>query len=775
MVEKKEVKSEKKVALMTWFHYENYGTALQCSALYHTIKKRGYLIDLIDYYPKKIAVKDDVNPSLFYFTKKAFSRVYHRLKNHRPYTSKGKTALFEGYLADRITKTKQVKTAVELADFNGDYDAFVCGSDQIWAPICFDDKYYLSFVQNPDKMVAYAPSMGVMSISNERIREKIKALLNRFEHLAIRETQGANIIKDLTGKTAKVVLDPTLLLSNAEWDEFASVDKTNQIEGKYILCYFLGDYKKTLKKVQRFAKEKHLPYYYIPVSENMRGYKHCVPFDVGPSEFVSLIKGAEYMLTDSFHGLAFSVNYKKQVKVFKRFTKKDPRNQNSRIFSLMQLLGIEGCCVDEKNIQKSYHYEIDYAPVHKRLEELKAESFSYLENALAKATTSQKQDSKNVSEVLCCGCGGCVAVCPFGAISMQMDEEGFYHSVIDSEKCTHCGKCQKVCPMMRVQTQEIKDSQGLYSIKSKSEDTLKKSSSGGISHELSKHFIEKGYTVFGCTYDESRNGAKHIAIENIEDLYKIQGSKYIQSDTSLVMEQIAKMKKGEKAVFFGTPCQVAGVDKLLLQANRREDFILVDLICHGVPSDYLWKKYLADADRKYHIGKNPSVVFRNKKYAWREMHITLCGNHHAYAKSEKKDDFYAFFCNCLCYMKTCYECPYREKSSADLRIGDYWGDRYKKDKQGVSMVIAATKRGEEALSILQNVCRVEGGNLAEYWSVQVPYNISPTNFREDMICDFQKDDVSLAQTRKKYCRYYDSTKKLLKIYGSLRSILKIKR
>src|SRR5699024_2285823 len=133
------------------------------------------------------------------------------------------------------------------------------------------------------------------------------------------------------------------------------------------------------------------------------------------------------------------------------------------------------------------------------------------------------------------------------------------------------------------------------------------------------------------------------------------------------------------------------------------------------------------------------------------------GNGQVYKKEENKDDFYAFFRRGLCYMESCSDCPYRERSAADLRIGDYWGDRFAYDKQGVSMVISNTTNGDDLINTIEfkKTCDVSPHNLTEYWSVQFPYNQTRPLIREQLITELKNDNIALHTLRKKYCAYYD--------------------
>ena len=230
----------KKVGIMTWIRYQNYGTALQASALSNTIKKLGYGPFSIDYCPR--AINDNSHYSLIEIYNKGIEFI--KCIFNGQYTSERKSRLYKRYLSDNLNITEPCNTKVELADLNDQFDAFVCGSDQIWAPLVFDENYFLSYVRNPDKMIAYAPSIGLTKIDSPIVREKMKQLIGRFKHLSIREQQGAELIRRLCDKNAKVVLDPTLLLSPKEWKAFEqqAVYETSLLPNKYIICYFLGDY-----------------------------------------------------------------------------------------------------------------------------------------------------------------------------------------------------------------------------------------------------------------------------------------------------------------------------------------------------------------------------------------------------------------------------------------------------------------------------------------------------------------------------------------------------
>ena len=769
-------KQKKKIALMTWYTYHNYGTALQASALYYKVEQLGYTPMLVQYYPKG-GRKDTAKITVNLLLKKLISKISKR--KILLYSSEEREKLFDDYLKLRITETEVKRTYSELFELNQEFDAFVCGSDQIWSPLCFDDKYFLSYVDNSAKMVAYAPSIGSIDILDLRIKDEMAKYISRFEHLSVREQQGADLIGRITNLKAEVVLDPTLLLKGEEWDKYAKVHAARSLGNKsYIICYFLGEAERYMDYVKQVSEKLQLPFYVIPVSKKQKNSMSAVPFEVGPEEFVALIRNSAYVCTDSFHGMAFSINYKIPFSVFKRFKENDPKNQNSRIYNLLNALELEDRLVEvNEKISLKGLEECDFSKANYSLDTMRISSEKYLSSALEQAVKANEK-CKTPYEItkLCCGCGTCAAVCSKKAISVMKDSEGFEHYCIDEKKCVRCGRCKDVCPMYKVEAAEIRESKALYAMKSSSPTILQTSSSGGVGYEIARFSQQRGMFVGGCIYDSEENCARHINIapDEVDKLGWLQGSKYIQSISAPAICEIGEIVKTNELVFFGTPCQIAGVDKLLRKYNLRENALLIDLICHGVPSFLLWDKYLKGICRKYKLTKDFNVEFRNKQYGWRNRKITIGNGKNYYKKNEIKDDFYAFFRRGLCNMKACFDCPYREKSAADIRIGDFWGEKYQGDKNGVSMVITNSTVGEKLLKEMlhQGVLEAVEHDLKEYWTVQYPYNHLIPTVRRDVLQELKDESVPLHRLRKKYCSYYDWMEFISKIKQGIKKMLK---
>lgn len=756
----------KKVGIMTWYQYRNYGSALQATALYSSVEKLGYAPQMIDYTPKGDAV---THTGCSAYLKKLTGALKRKL--NPTYKSAARDELYTAYLAERITETSPCPTHSALQALEGELDAFVCGSDQIWSPLVYDPHYFLDFVRNPGRMVAYAPSIGSDRIADADIRRKMAANIARFEHLSVREERGVEIIRELCGKQAVHVLDPTFLLNAEEWDDYAKVNDT-LLDGDYIFCYFLGDDKRYRRYVNELSRQTGWPIVTVPVTAAQRA--SAPPFEIGPSEFVSLIKNAKAVCTDSFHGMAFAIQYNTPFFVFKRFKDTDPRNQNSRVLSLLNMLGLQDRLIDPTGHPHAALLNVDFAACNRRLAKARESSRRYLATALEQAVCTADTQPYGITGV-CCGCGACAAVCKTGAVSVSLNSEGFYHYAIDADKCVRCGQCRNVCPFVSPAGKDLHEA-SLHSFKSTRPATLKASTSGGFAHEAAKHLSAHGYTVCGCAYDVATGNAQHVLVApgDTEGLARLQGSKYIQSNTESVLPALAQLSKEQPVLFIGTPCQTAAVDKLLRRNGTRENAILVDLICHSVPSYALWNKYLDFTNRQYQVGSTPAVIFRDQASGWRNLTMTVSGNNHTVKNNEFKDEFYAFFRRGLCDMESCYECDYKEVSAADVRIGDFWGPRFTEDNDGVSMVLAVTKAGEELLAALtaEGVCKTAPADIGEYWSVQYPYRRTRPVFRETLIGKLADPATSLPAVRKEYCAVYDLREAVTKKLRLIKKLLR---
>jgi coenzyme F420-reducing hydrogenase beta subunit len=750
----------KKTGLLTWFTYNNYGTVLQLYALNKIISGLGFKNEIINYIPKAaykealiVRIKKHTLFTAIQIRRKIREKIY---KKHRAGTIQ-RDEKFDAFRAREFVFSRECGTASELFQMNGKYDGFICGSDQIWSPLCFDERYFLDFVTDARKLIAYGPSIGVKNIANGDIAGKMKTLIGRFAHLSVREESGKEIIDKLGRKDSELVLDPALLLEKQEWDTLLDKYPGSGPDGDYILCYFLGDNERHWRSVRKFAVHTGLPVKVIPVFSK----DYCRPYEImtkaGPADFLRLVKTARYICTDSFHGTIFSIIYEKQFFIFARFADHDPENQNTRIENLLRLVSMENRLVSgEKSMLTNMNEIIDFKPVKRRIAIEKEKSTEYLDNALHSVMNISPKYQIPVITNTCCGCGACAEVCAKNAIRVDLNQNGFYESRIDSGLCINCGRCGNICPFGKNSPVKITAKNPLFAAYSKDKTALDTSSSGGIAWELARYYHQKGTDVFGCIYDAKKRSAESICIEprETEKLPLLKGSKYLQSDTRVIYNKVSHSKGG---VFFGTPCQVEAARLFLEKNNTRGNFLLVDLICHGVPSGLLWQKYLTEGNIRYHYGENPDVQFRYKRYGWEEIYIYTAGNGVSRIRKSNRDLFYRFFLLGNCYANACYECKFRDSSGADIRIGDYWGSRFKGNRRGVSMVLPLTESGERTIKLLESgnaICLIET-EIADYFSAQQTANLPKPVEYDRIMADLRDDKLTLAEMAKKYCRAYE--------------------
>lgn len=758
--------SELKVGVMTWFSYENYGTALQAVALQEVLRSMGCTPSLINYRPRSTRSRNEPVGFSDLIGKTAGKIKRIIIDDSAAYSSPERSELFFSFISDHCLLTEPANSFPELKQVAHGLDCCICGSDQVWSPNCFDENYFLPFVEDPQRRISYAPSFGASNIADPEIERRTKSLLSDFGPLSVRETTGAEIVEKLTGHTPDVVVDPTLLLDLEGWGQLLG-GKTSVGKG-YILCYFLGDPERYEQSALTCSKALGLPLVSIPT---VAGQKHSVGYEVGPEEYLRLFMGASYVLTDSFHGTAFSVNFGVPFSVFKRFSDRDPRSQNSRITSFLQLMGLEDRLVPSDFA--GFTGECDFTDTKERLSRLRRESSLFLNSALS-SIDQDGRDGRITRPVRitgqCCGCGACAAACPRGAISIDIDDDGFQSYSIDESLCVGCGICQGVCPMNVVKAKRVSDAKCLLSYQSHDSKGLTRSSSGGLGADLAGMLAERGYRVFGCIYDSENDAALTTEVDSLA-LDKLRGSKYIQSRSAEALATASAPSAG-KIVFFGTPCQIAGLDSVLRRKGARDEAVLVDLICHGVPSGLLWTRYLADRESEG-VGEHPDVYFRWKANGWSpQKMMMMISPSKDYSAVESEDDFYAFFSPGLCYAKSCYECPYRERSAADVRMGDYWGGRFAGDQKGVSMVIVMTDTGAKLMQELTSRgVKSEQFDLREYWDCQFPYNQGLPLIWDELIADLRDGVDPLSDLRRKHCAGFDQRKKIDAVKRTFKKLL----
>ncbi|MBR4991534.1 MAG: Coenzyme F420 hydrogenase/dehydrogenase, beta subunit C-terminal domain [Clostridia bacterium] len=291
---------------------------------------------------------------------------------------------------------------------------------------------------------------------------------------------------------------------------------------------------------------------------------------------------------------------------------------------------------------------------------------------------------------LCTGCTACSSACPHGCISMQADAEGFVRPVVDETRCIGCGLCTRACPVLSAPDKNPMPT--AFAAKNREESIRFMSTSGGIFTLLAKKVLDQGGVVIGAGYDADFK-VEHQLVDVPEMLPRLRGAKYAQSDLRGVFPQIKTLlSQGQKVLFSGTPCQVSGLRAFL--GKDDPNLLLVDLVCHGVPSPAVWEKYLSWRSERNGDGLRPATVnLRSKNTGWSTYSVDICWPYgKTYAATNREDPYIRAFVGDLCLRPSCYRCSCKGLTRcADFTLGDYWGvwDQVPSmsDNKGTSIVL----------------------------------------------------------------------------------------
>lgn len=377
-----------KIAILTRRAGYNMGSSLQAYAMFKLFSKLGHNVVILDYdeYANYLLwrVRPIINRFIFIFFKYIpFLKFFFKIKYIsllQAFTQQKKFIDFEKkYLP--LTSQK-FKSSKELNITNGLYDAFICGSDQIWSPQMYDPAYFLDFVKD-GKKIAYAPSIGVTDSS--LISNSAKQLIRNIDYISCREKEGSEVLSDIVKKEVKTVLDPTLMLEREDWEQIIPIQR--MIKEKYILTYFLYTHFFENNIPNEFIKKLQEKTGYTIINIQMHNMLQVVEankhiYDCGPLDFLNLIKNAEYIVTNSFHCCVFSFIFKRNFFVSKRFRKGDiTNNQNPRIYTLLETINYPDALITDNNID--INLAINIQTVDLSLYNIrKSSSWDFIQNAL---------------------------------------------------------------------------------------------------------------------------------------------------------------------------------------------------------------------------------------------------------------------------------------------------------------------------------------------------------------------------------------------------------
>ena len=645
------------VGLVNFYHSQNYGACLTAYALQEAIKSLGYSCAFVNE---------------FYVRKK-----YN--------LSFGK--LFVNRYLKLMPKFDNPKQAGKLAS------CYITGSDQVFRPDyqrkkSNGDLFLLNFVPENIPKFAFSASFGVgedeFLKNKSKYINKIKKALSKFDYISVRELSGVEICKKYLNTYAEHVIDPIFIVNRKIFEELAQ-EATGEYKNK-IISYILDENKSYSILYKKLSKK-----YNLEICE-LSGK------NISVNEWVKAFTEAEYVITDSYHGVCFALLYNKPfIAVLNK------RRGVTRFESLKEIFKIENGFL---NLQETAEYDYRFEPQNwQQINAIINEESEKAKCILNNILSSKKKDyiTKN-----CTGCGACYNICPNNAISMEENNEGFLYPRVNSKKCTNCQLCKRVCPTATMKSNNNRKIPQCYAMMADDNLRLSGCSSGGASQVLMNYILSNNGFIAGAVYDENWKVIQTITNDK-ECLANFKGSKYYQGDTLKTFSDAKDiLEQGYKLLYTGTPCQIAGLKSFLNKDYT--NLFTIDIVCHGVPSYKVFKMYLDSILSKEE--QIQVIDFRNKKNGWNNK-LLFCieTDSRIYESNSKANPFMTAFLGNYILRKSCFKCPFQSlPRQGDLTIGDFWRiQKYNEnydDKKGTSLILVNSDKGECLLSDIQKNCKL---------------------------------------------------------------------
>lgn len=689
------------VGIVNFFNTQNYGACLTAYALQELIRNLGYTCGFVNE-----------------------SKIRNKYK-----LSFG--TLFTNRYLIKFPRFNNLKKVGKLANI------FISGSDQVLRPQYLKRKlaqemFLLKFVPQIVKKIAFSASFGISEKefcqSNKTVCSEIKKQLATFDNVSIRELEGVNICKNQLNVYAENVLDPVFLLDKTKFEKLAKF--SDKKFAGMLVSYVLDNDNSTTLEIAKLANK--LGVELVNLSLKNKSFQVV--------DWLKAFIDAKYIITDSYHGVCFALIFNKPF-----IAKINTKRGISRFTSLKTIFNLEKQFVTEISEDKVFEeYDIEF--VNNTISQKREFGLNYLKKVL-------QTKPKTFITKACSGCAACANICPKLAIKMTDDFKGFKHPQVDSKLCVDCGLCKKICPLHN--SNKIKNYNNkkpdCYALMANDDIRLGKSSSGGAFSVLAENIIKSNGYVVGVVLDN--NMAKHIVINSLDEINKLRGSKYVQSDIGACYKEIKALLDNSKLVLFtGTPCQVAGL-KAYLQKDY-EKLVTVDLVCHGVPSPKVLKKYLRENTND---DKVLDIDFRNKSDGWsNKLRIFIKTDRGEVIKNAAEDEYMQAFLRNYILRKSCFNCPFQQiPRQGDLTIGDFWrvGKYSSKldDGKGTSLLLINNKKGKTLFEKVKNDFKVKERVPLKYAIKGNKTLIKPTN-RNKFVDRFflSLEGMSLRECVKKY-------------------------
>jgi ferredoxin len=768
-----------RVALATCHDKRNFGSMLQAYATQAYLEAQGYDVRTID----KTGLGNAIKPGrMDYYRRNALDMQMYREK--APFV--GKIALqkvdkkfghemderrraFDKFAETHFHLTRKTYTFDELRELSLEYDAVVVGSDQLWLPVNIGGGYFtLEWVDPSVRKVSYATSIGLSHL-DEFYLGRMRDFLSSYDAISVREDSAAALVEEATGTRPVVACDPTMLLTAEEWRGVADESFDGLPKEPYLLCYFMGDNPWQRQCAVRYARAHGLKLVAIAQNDiyiaSDGDYADIYPWSAGPAQWLALFEHASFVCTDSFHGSVFSNIFQVPFVSFRRHAAKSGQSTNSRIDTLLRVLGLpERICESEEAFDSVAASEIDFSESEKKLDLYRAESASWLDKTLAfeGKTSSPHVDISHAED--CCGCAACANVCPTQCITMAFDRKGCEYPKIDESKCIGCGKCVRACPIINVTSDEPREDfvQRAFVVQNKDAAVLRQSTSGGAFTALATTVIQMGGVVFGSGYDRDGKAAydrslavRCFAVDKVEDLRFFRNSKYVQSEIGNAYQEVDEyLKQGRLVLFSGTPCQCEGLYHYFGGKIPR-GLGMVDVVCHAVPCRAVFSAYL-DWLEDSTGSEVQSVLFRDKGrwgYEYSNMRAfdkeepfqpKTSGNQiqPVYSEGVETDPYLRAFFGDLSDRQSCYQCRFKKRYRiTDMTLWDCfdawrYGNGFD-DNRGATRILVHSDKGQTLLEASLGMLRVKelDADEAASRSRELTHSVDPSPSRTAMFAD----------------------------------------
>lgn len=690
----------KQVGILTFHRVANYGAILQAYALKQVCDDLGYEAHIINYRNDEMEEFGSPVRSFLNGSHSVGSAVRCVRKLMSYVGDKKRWKGFVQFRKEYLSESAECSSVDEIKQLG--YDVYIAGSDQIWNYRItggeFDPAFFLQ-METEAKRVIYAASSQDTPFPKNMELKFAELLRNTDCPIGIREEKLAVYAEKITGVRYSVVLDPTLLAGK---EIFERLKTPGPPKKEYILLYQIDANPYTDISVRTLEHRFECPVYTMTVPR--LGSVHGRKGEATPEQFLALLKGAKFLVTNSFHGIALSLLFEKNFYVYEN------GGVMTRIDGLLELCHLLNRKV--KVVQDiDENSSVDYSKVRPYLEKARVASMEFLKSGLqgekvAVVNRSQDTAEKSCATTVadfekkdCCGCTACVNVCPVHAITMQNDGEGFLYPNIQPELCIGCKKCVRVCSFFELSEEErpLEKIQA-YGVKHNKINTRLTSRSGGAFVAFSDIVLNNNGSVYGAAMDEKFR-VSHVRATDKNGRDAMKKAKYVQSIMGDTFSSVAEdLMAGKKVLFSGTPCQVAGLQSYLKMMHIDTDnLVCCDLVCHGVPSPAIWQKYLCLIETKYG-GKILNAQFRDKEFGW-DSHVEsfeIDGRKKKVVTREYTDLFYQH----IMFRPSCHNCQFANlHRPGDLTLADFWGiekhDSVFDDNKGVSLILVNTEKGQE--------------------------------------------------------------------------------